>query len=705
MKKETIFKHELNESIQANAALNCLKNRNKHKQINEVAPVVATAGRMLLPMLRPIITKLVQKALVKIGTHARPTQVIKLVMDMLIKGEFAKKMAEKCGQTWNEIPSDVKKEIQDAIIDAFKKQAPQEQEEEDVDDAEDFISEVVNLMEDEGMIDDSQWDEAYYTVEEMVQSNPELLHYPSYMQFLNVFGDDILSKLNYQEQEEEDYTNDEIPSPNFSYRMSFMVWAMRQIIPYLKEISQVCAQADPTELKHAVMKILKTRDTGIPETPRSCQEWAKENYDWVEMELNGEYDAYQEKWSKPFNIPSEQEETTDEKGAFALKLVKKFKNRMTPDYAKRPEMFMMLKLQNALKKPLMSLSKEEYRAWAKAICDACESVFGTQEQEELTVEQEEEDVDLFDLAVEIAKKNENKIARLSELNGVSILMRELCKLTNRDYDTLDDESDFDKYRDAAAYGYYSVVSYDDEEEEDDMTASYQAYYSQDEPDYENDHHGIWLIINLMRKQGLLRAQGIEGRDDVDDGHAIDKAYDLIEQKLNEEGMWIGDDDNEAERFVSFYGDEIAAEAMKSAIHNQEQEESFDDADDFISNVVNLMEDEGMIDNSQWDEAYYTIEVMIQSNPNLLQYPSFKQFLNVFADDILRKMKTLALTQYLDEVWIDASEDGDLDELYYAVAKVLDKTGDYPASTNWEDCKPWCEKYCDQVEKLLLGGSF
>lgn len=35
MKKETIFKHELNESIQANAAMNCLKNRNNHKQMNE----------------------------------------------------------------------------------------------------------------------------------------------------------------------------------------------------------------------------------------------------------------------------------------------------------------------------------------------------------------------------------------------------------------------------------------------------------------------------------------------------------------------------------------------------------------------------------------------------------------------------------------------------------------------------------------------
>lgn len=37
MKKETIFKHELNESIQTSAALNCLKNRNNHKQLNESA--------------------------------------------------------------------------------------------------------------------------------------------------------------------------------------------------------------------------------------------------------------------------------------------------------------------------------------------------------------------------------------------------------------------------------------------------------------------------------------------------------------------------------------------------------------------------------------------------------------------------------------------------------------------------------------------
>lgn len=378
------------------------------------------------------------------------------------------------------------------------------------------------------------------------------------------------------QEQEEDYTNDEIPSPNFSYRMSFMVWAMREIIPYLKEISQVCAQADPTELKHAVMKILKTRDTGIPETPRSCQEWAKENYDWVEMELNGEYDAYQKKWSKPFNIPSEQEESADDKETFALKLVKKFKNRMTPDYAKRPEMFMMLKLQKALKKPLMSLSKEEYRAWAKAICDACESVFGSAQEQE-----EQEDYGMNDLRK----------------------WRDSLDLSNNDDDDADEET-------------------------------YTAY---------DDTDGIWIIINIMRKKGMLRAQGIEGRDDVDDGHAIDAAYDLIEQKLDDEGMWIGDDDHEAERFVSFFGEEIAAEAMKSAIHNQEQEEM----------------------------------------PQMERH------------DII-----LALSEYMSESWIDTGDEGDLDDIYYAIADILDRTGDYPASTDWEDCKPWCQKHYKEVEAKI-----
>ena len=54
MKKETIFNHELNESIQAKAAMNCLKNRNKPQQMNE-SKFLADILRMALFLLKPLI--------------------------------------------------------------------------------------------------------------------------------------------------------------------------------------------------------------------------------------------------------------------------------------------------------------------------------------------------------------------------------------------------------------------------------------------------------------------------------------------------------------------------------------------------------------------------------------------------------------------------------------------------------------------------
>lgn len=464
MKKETIFRHELNESIQANAALNCLKNRNKPQQMNEALPLVAGAVRLAMPLLRPLITKLVKSLVMKAGAKLTGKQVAKMVIKNVSNGKTLMKIGKKVGQTWTELPAELKQEIANTAINTFKE--------------------------------------------------------------------------------------------------------MRQ-----------------------------------PKQPQIATQ--------------------------------EQEEGTDEKATFALKLVKKFKNRMTPDYAKRPEMFMMLKLQNALKKPLMSLSKEEYHAWAKAICDACASVFGSQEQEET------DDYDKDEVAMQLVKKSKNtlktswaeapemfilqKVRRM--IGGVSAgqwwrlglvdWVKAICnacdvvlgKTNDREIKTLityelrhhyieqDDRKlaqsashVIEKTGDKPASFTYKEINdwirkHDNDfrrvlfgsQEQEELTVeqeedTFNAYYSQDEPDYENDHHGIWLIINLMRKQGMLRAQGIEGRDDVDDGHAINAAYDLIEQKLNDEGMWIGDDDAEAERFVSFFGEEIAEEAMKSAIHNQQSQE-------------------------------------------------------------------------------------------------------------------------------------
>lgn len=66
----------------------------------------------------------------------------------------------------------------------------------------------------------------------------------------------------------------------------------------------------------------------------------------------------------------------------------------------------------------------------------------------------------------------------------------------------------------------------------------------------------------------------------------------------------------------------------------------------------------------------------------------------------RRDMILALSEYMSESWIDTGDDGDLDDIYYAIADILDETGDYPASTSWEDCKPWCRKYYKQVEARI-----
>lgn len=59
---------------------------------------------------------------------------------------------------------------------------------------------------------------------------------------------------------------------------------------------------------------------------------------------------------------------------------------------------------------------------------------------------------------------------------------------------------------------------------------------------------------------------------------------------------------------------------------------------------------------------------------------------------------LATTYCLGESFID--NDGDLDDIYYAVLKVFDSTHDAPATTDYEDVLQWCRKYYKQIEKLI-----
>lgn len=139
MKKETIFRHELNESVAANAAMSCLKNRNNPEQLNEALPLVAGVVRLAMPLLRPLITKLVKGLVMKAGAKLTGRQVAKAVIKNVSNGKTLMKIGKKVGQTWTEIPTELKSEIAKTAVDTWKEMrakksepqiATQEQEEE-----------------------------------------------------------------------------------------------------------------------------------------------------------------------------------------------------------------------------------------------------------------------------------------------------------------------------------------------------------------------------------------------------------------------------------------------------------------------------------------------------------------------------------------------------------------------------------------------
>lgn len=65
-----------------------------------------------------------------------------------------------------------------------------------------------------------------------------------------------------------------------------------------------------------------------------------------------------------------------------------------------------------------------------------------------------------------------------------------------------------------------------------------------EEDYTYDSHGVNIILRMLLSKDAIRPEQCEA------------AITFIKDKLYDEGMWIGDDDHEAERFISFYGDEL-----------------------------------------------------------------------------------------------------------------------------------------------------
>ena len=326
----------------------------------------------------------------------------------------------------------------------------------------------------------------------------------------------------------------------------------------------------------------------------------------------------------------------------------------------------------------------------------------------LGVREDEETVDYAQLADDVCASYRGTLSKLDLKDSINYIIKMVAKKIGKTVDTLSPQ-ELTAIQKAAKHS----VWYVSEQEED----TFNAYYSQDEPDYENDHHGIWLIINLMRKQGMLRAQGIEGRDDVDDGHAIDAAYDLIEQKLDEEGMWIGDDDAEAERFVSFFGEEIAEEAMKSALHNQkvndiegsreeyysQDEPDYDDDSHGIRLILNMLMKRGDITKSDIPKVQKQIKSMLDAEGMWIgdDESEAERFIEMYWDNQEQEeMEVTDAKHTLTQLAADLLhyEDGDLDELYYAISDIINSEGYSPQPDEYE---MWIEEHVNEIEDLIM----
>lgn len=191
MKKNNIFKHELNDSIQAKATLNCLSNRNKKhlkENIGEVYPDsrwgekerlngpngMSKTERDVLIKLEQIIPNLVQKAMTKIADHDNPDEIKKLVLNMIMQGNLMQKLSDKVGVSWKEFSMGFKSEIINLVKNEFAKHEEQEE----------FTSEHERhdialacsyCLADERMVDnDGDLDDIYYAVLKVFDSTHDV---------------------------------------------------------------------------------------------------------------------------------------------------------------------------------------------------------------------------------------------------------------------------------------------------------------------------------------------------------------------------------------------------------------------------------------------------------------------------------------------------------------------------------------------------
>lgn len=438
-------------------------------------------------------------------------------------------------------------------------------------------------------------------IQELIDKhNPKIANIDNAEQFVRNYASDLgvvipkpEAKSEISEQEETDYTNDDIPSYHFSYQNSFLVWAMRHVIPYLKEMSQVCAKADPTELKHAVMKVLKEEGRfGAPESERGCEHWAEEKRWKVEEFLGGDaqeqeehsedYDNLQSQLANAWDegmeddyVPYENkfDETHNDLVDTLLRAVEHYF-----DYEEDVSGFYRFnytedQLGKAVEQILdkygdfpSSNNFDKCYDWAEKHAEELMKIletgslentyeghpeFGFSEQEEMEVTDAK-----HALAEMVADELRYPDGDLDKIYNIisDIIAKEGYSPDPDDYDDWLDEH-FDEIHDLMVGG---TISENEEEDygmndlrkwRDSLDLSNNDDDDADEETYTDDSQGIEMIIDLMVTKNM-----------ISDGERTRQiAKQLIQRKLNEEGMWIGEDAREAERFVEFFGEDMAEE--------------------------------------------------------------------------------------------------------------------------------------------------
>lgn len=611
MKKETIFKHEMNESVQVNAAMKCLKNRNNHKQLNETSEIDYA-------QLADDVCASYRGSLSKLDLKDRINYIVKMV-------------AKKIGKTVDALTPQELTAIQKTAKHSVWYVSEQEETEETpaFDERFAYRKDLRNMAtpvtKKAYMIIRKEYGDSMWRVLGMDDCDERgLIDMLNYMQKqYNITDPQDLAdvqlgrksirsfKKSSEEQEESTLSESEIEELAF------------KLTDYLIEsfITLEDEDEDYSKLYEAVEKILK-KDAPNPESTKECYAWCKKWYQKIE-DLSYSYNNY----PNPESYYSDEEEEN---------VYSDILNKIINDGLDYWDVWEMAKQGKATKTEL--------------------EISGV----------------LLDLFETLMYNGDGQI--LSKVASGEIDKRELKRiivdvLMEQGVDTFPSgESEYNSWVD---------------EHNSEIVKRLEAKFNEEQEEHPEDADRLQSQLANAWDEGM--------EDDVFDPYdnKFDKTYDDVVWKLISAVWHYFEDEADVEGFNIF---EFTENQIGKAI-----EQILDKHDDMPS-------------SRDFKKCYAWVKKHAEEIIKILEtgslentyegHPEFDFNEQEEMPQMERRDMILALSEYMSESWIDTGDDGDLDDIYYAIADILDETGDYPASTSWEDCKPWCRKYYKQVEARI-----